>query len=70
MENIKETYFKIVRGGLSEEATFSLRPKDEGQVLSVQSKGRGSVAGRGTGVCKGPEARKGIVCPTSGSKWV
>lgn len=70
METIRETYFKMVRGGLSEEATFLLRPKDEGKVLSAYSKGRGSVASGGTGVCKGPEARKGIVCPTSGSKWV
>lgn len=35
METIREIYFKIVRGGLSEEETLLLRPKDEGKVLPV-----------------------------------
>lgn len=33
METIGEIYFKIVRGGLSEEETLLLRPKDEGKML-------------------------------------
>lgn len=62
MDDTRETYFKTIEGGLSEEVTFLLSLKDELKVLSVESKGRVSIPGRGNSVCKGPEAGKGIVC--------